>query len=435
MSDFIIRTSSHTTSFSNKEKQDNLRIFVCEARRAMKLMIDAAWEKGITWTDKNNAVHTFSVRDNKLNVPSFLDYNDFEIDTFLTARAMSSIATQVDGMIKAAVEKQKKRLYVYEKRKAAGESRAKLKSLAKAIKTNIPQKPNCSNANIELSSKCIDWQDSTGEFMGFIRLKSITKNKTEIIIPVKAHKHSNKFFGKGERLNSFLISQSKIDIRWKLKKPDIKEDGLVVGADQGMKTVITFSNNEVTPPRDVHGHDLQSILTKLSRKKKGSNAFKRAQEHRKNFINWSINQLNLSDVKELRLEEIINIGYKTRQSRVMSHWTNTAIRDKITSKCEESGTRLVLQSSTYRSQRCSGCGVVRKANRKRKIYSCKHCGLELDADLNASLNHAVDLPEIPYTLRKLEINRGNGFYWKTDGFYEFSTGRKMEFLPPVEDKK
>ena len=172
----------------------------------------------------------------------------------------------------------------------------------------------------------------------------------------------------------------------------------------------------------------------MTNKKKGSKSFKRTQSHRKNFINWSINQLNFTNVKEIRLEKIWNIGYKSRTSRMMSHWTNTLIRDKIENKCEEEGIRLIHQSSTYRSQRCSGCGVVRKSNRKGKIYSCKHCLLEMDADLNASLNHIVNLPEIPYDLLKLQMNRGDGFYWLESGFYEFGTGRSLQSLPPVEVK-
>ncbi|KKN16280.1 hypothetical protein LCGC14_0977350, partial [marine sediment metagenome] len=37
------------------------------------------------------------------------------------------------------------------------------------------------------------------------------------------------------------------------------------------------------------------------------------------------------------------------------------------------------------------------------------CGLELDADYNASLNHQHDLPDIPHALRKLNLNR-KGFF-------------------------
>ena len=69
------------------------------------------------------------------------------------------------------------------------------------------------------------------------------------------------------------------------------------------------------------------------------------------------------------------------------------------------GVHFVEQDSTYRSQRCSCCGNVRKANRKGKIYECKHCGNVIDADYNASINHSIDLPEIPYNLRERNLNR------------------------------
>jgi transposase len=199
-----------------------------------------------------------------------------------------------------------------------------------------------------------------------------------------------------------------------------------------MKDILTCSDKQTTPKVDKHGHSLESIMRKLASKKKGSRAFSRAQAHRNNFINWSLNQLNLDNIKEIRLEKVWNIGYKSKTSRLMQHWTNTLIRDKVESICAETGVQLKHQSSTYRSQRCSGCGVVRKANRKGKTYLCKHCGLEIDADYNASLNHIIDLPEIPYNLRKLKMNRGNGFYWLESGIYEFETGRCLQSLPPVE---
>ena len=434
MAKYIIKSSIHDTRFSNKEKQDNLSIFVDECRSVMEQMINYIWNNDITWIDKEQQSHTLSIRNNHLDTPKYFDYNMFPIDTFLTARALSSLATQVAGMIKSAVEKQRKRLYMLEKKKAEGVSKAKLKHLIKNIKNNIPQIPNCKNANIELSSKCIDWQDTpNGEFIGFLKIKAITKDKMEIHVPIKGHKHSNRLSRKGTRMNSFLISKSNINVRWKINKPNEKTTGVIIGADQGMKDVLTCSDGCKTPHHDAHGHNLESIMTKLCRKKKGSKAFKKAQRHRTNYINWSINQLNFDNIKELRLEQVINIGYKNKTSRMMSHWTNTTIRDKIEAKCEEEGTRLVHQSSTYRSQRCSQCGIVRRANRKGKIYSCKHCGNEMDADLNASLNHTIDLPDIPYPLREMKINRGNGFYWLPSGFYDFTSSRSLESLLLVKE--
>jgi predicted RNA-binding Zn-ribbon protein involved in translation (DUF1610 family) len=117
----------------------------------------------------------------------------------------------------------------------------------------------------------------------------------------------------------------------------------------------------------------------------------------------------------------------------MSHWCNTLIRDKLLRKCEELGVQVIQQDSTYRSQRCHQCGLVRKANRKGKEYRCSNCDLICDADLNAAMNHEQDLPRVPYNLRKLQKNRGKGFFWKSSGFFEV-TGEELR-VPLSNHKK
>jgi len=143
---------------------------------------------------------------------------------------------------------------------------------------------------------------------------------------------------------------------------------------------------------------------------------------------WSINQLNFLNIKELRYEKVKNLRYKSKSSRYLSHWTYTEISDKLARMCEEQEVLFVSQSSVYRSQRCSQCGLVRKSQRKGKVYLCKNCGLEIDADVNASLNHQQDLPDIPYGLRRLNLNR-SGFFWKTDGFYDLTGEELIVSLP------
>lgn len=431
----IVKTSQHATKFMNKRKESDYNSFLAEYRRVAQAIVDEIWINGYEWKDKNDNSIRFFPRENKLDLPLFLDYNKFQIETFLSARALSSLVTQLRGMLSASVEKQRKRLFVLNQNKKNGTSKKNRHLLGKKIKQNIPQKPNCSKINAEISSKCCDWKHlSNSHFDGFLSLKSISKNKIKINIPIKLHKHSNILAHSYSMLNSFLITDNAIQIRWKKDTVSKKIVGNVVGADQGLKDVLTLSDKQKPKNSDSHGHSLESITRKLCRKKKGSKAFKRTQDHRKNFINWSIKQIDFSNIRELKLEQIWNIGYKSRTSRILSHWTNTLIRDKVESICEENGVHLIHQSSTYRSQRCFGCGIVRKANRKGKIYSCKHCGYENDADYNASKNHEIDLPEIPYTLRKLQKNRKDGFYWLETGFYDFVTGKSLESLPLVEDR-
>ena len=421
----MIRTSKHSIRFSNINKTADLNSFITEYRRVAKIIVDEVWDNGYD---------NFSIQNNQLTFPKFLDYNTFDIDTNLTGRALSSLVTQISGMIRAEVEKQKKRLFILEKKKNEGASKSQRKLLAKKIKQNIPIKPSCLNIQPELSSKCVDWRyDENGYYDGFLQLKSIVTSGRRIRLPIKLFtKHTKKLIDKGgEMMNSFLIGTEFINVRWKLPTAENKKGKETIGADQGLKDVVTLSDGQQAGKVDRHGYSLETILKKMSLKKKGSHAFKRCQNQRKNFINWSINQLNLSSACQLNLEKIFNIGYKSNQSRYMSHWTNTIIRDKIEKKCEEEGVRLTHQSSTYRSQRCSCCGNVRKANRKGKIYSCKHCGNIMDADLNAAKNHEFELPEIPYVLRKKNLNRGFGFFWKPSGFFDFS-GRSLESLPHVE---
>ena len=55
-------------------------------------------------------------------------------------------------------------------------------------------------------------------------------------------------------------------------------------------------------------------------------------------------------------------------------------------KAEWAGAKVVEVDPSYTSQTCSNCGVVCRANRRGKLYSCSTCGVRLDADVNAAVN-------------------------------------------------
>ena len=144
--------------------------------------------------------------------------------------------------------------------------------------------------------------------------------------------------------------------------------------------------------------------------KKGSKGYLKVQTQRTNFINWSINQLNFSDVKVLRLEDIKNVRKNVRTSKFLNRWTYTEIKSKLESTCEEFGVQIEYVNPTYTSQRCSSCGWVRSSNRKGKLFRCEKCCYTADSDLNGSINIAADLIAISNKERLLCKNR-TGFYW------------------------
>jgi predicted RNA-binding Zn-ribbon protein involved in translation (DUF1610 family) len=414
----MVRSSKHSLRFTNAEKLNKYSEFISEYRRVAYLYLDYLWENGWNWKSKDKQFILDIIND-KLDHPRMIDKEinkKINLQTTLSARALKCCITQVCGIIGASLEKRRRILYRISKLKSENKPTSFLEKKLQPI-----VKPYIFNINPELNSICCDFQSEDLKFFnGFFQLKSIGKSFGKIRIPIKFHRGSNKWNSKCRMMTSFSLSNKNLTIRWENIAPEKKTEGIIVGADQGMKDVLTLSNESVTKKVNNHGHSLESVIKVLERKKKGSKAFRKTQEHRKNIINWSINSLSFGNIKEIRLEKIVNIGYGKRQSRKMFHWTNTLIRDKVISTCEELGVLVIQQDAIYRSQRCSSCGQVRKANRKGKTYLCKNCGLKIDSDLNAAKNHEQDLPKIPFELRRLRKNLGEGFLWKPNGFFEMA---------------
>jgi len=415
----MIRTTNHYfTKHTNTGKVDKLNLFLSDCLKVAQQYLDYLWNNRVDYKIKEENKF-FDIKTDNLDISSMLSNVDIEskipgFSSSISGRARKCILTQVCGIIGASCEKQRKRWFVYNQLCDDGIYSEKL---LEKIHINTPIKPNIENMNFEFNSICCDYQESEvgSTFNGFVQLKSIGKDYGKITIPIKFHK-LNKKYASWTMKNSFLVGKDFVNIRWDKQEPELKTEGITVGADQGMKTVITLSDRQITD-KNKDGYNLDLVMDVIARKRKGSKAFRRASDHRTNIINWSINQLNFSNIKTIKLEEVINIGYKNPRSRKMAAWTNTIIRDKMIDRCILDGVHLVQQSSTYRSQRCSNCGLVHKNNRKGKLYFCSNCGFEEDADFNASLNHECNLPDIPAKLRSLKLNR-RGFYWREDGFYD-----------------
>ena len=93
----------------------------------------------------------------------------------------------------------------------------------------------------------------------------------------------------------------------------------------------------------------------------------------------------------------INIGKRNNQNFVSLPFLK--LIQQIEYKSEMVGIEVVRTTEEYTSQKCSQCGIIRKANRKyRGLYICKSCGLKINADVNASQN--ILKKEIPNPIRR-----------------------------------
>lgn len=391
----MIRTSKHTLKYANKHKLEQVYRLVDEYRRVVGLIVDDLWD-----SSKETLI-----------VPKFCDTTYLQgYDSWLSQRMRQACSKQAIAMLNSAYEKRRKQLYVLRKLQRTNSD---VKRLQSKIDRQPLVKPNCQNINLELDSRFVDFDKNETEIFLFIRLSSIG-DKTQIKIPIKEHAVSNKWMNSGQRKLSVRLSKTNVNLMFEIAEQK-KSGSQVVGADQGISTVLSLSDGQTTFA-DCHGHTLSSIQKTLSRRRKGSKGFKRTQEQRKNFINWSLNQMNFKNISEVRLEKIRNLGRGVHVPRFLSHWTRTLIKDKLARLSQEEGFQLREVPNEFRSQRCSNCGWVRKVNRKGKTFKCSLCGFTHDADLNAASNLELDLFEVPYWVRQKKMNL-KGFYWKPDGLF------------------
>jgi transposase len=412
----MILSSKISLEAANTGKQDNLALFIAEYRKAMAFYVDYLWIK-------------CEIDKQKYRVPKFIASEVKPFETNLSARALKCAATQACGMVSARVKKLGKTQFIVKREQRAGKPAAKLQSKYDRLVSKL-KKPKTNMVLPELNSICANWETKkTNLFDAVVVISSIGKQYGKIAIPVKRTKHFNSLSGIGKQKTSFLLNKSHVNVRFDIQVEQ-KTTGYIEGADQGMRTCVTLSDGQVTPA-DIHGHNLASICKKLSKKRKGSRAFAKAQAHRTNYINWSIKQLNVVGIKQINLEKLRHMGKGKRVSRYLQSFAHKEIRTAMTKACQLGGVRLVEQSNAYRSQRCSHCGLVHKSSRRGELFVCKGCKFTANADLNAAMNHKVKLCDLPTRFNHLP-NRSLGFYWNSDGLIGVDG---LEITVPVAKKR
>ena len=376
-----VRSTKLSTKFLNKEKKQEFYSILEESENLCKKFVEYFW-----------------FNTNLQNPPKYVGKNIYsKFNSRLSAYVKQCVARQALGIVKGTFEKQKRRLFVYNKLlKDRKYKRArKLKQIIDKVNLSCPE---IKNFELQLQGcptvSRFEYSNNSKEFDSYL--------------PLKRTKHFNKWVNRNGKLSSSVrISRNFITISFTLEKQK-NLNSEIKGIDIGIKNIISCSDGK-------QSLGLEKIQEKLARKKKGSKAFRRAQIERQNFINYCINKtLDLANTKIVKRENIKNIKKYKRSPRFMQSWTYTSIFDKVDRYCEEQNVSVIKISPTYTSQRCYKCGFVLKSNRIGKEFKCKSCGYTADADLNASMNIALNLQGIGKKER-LEHKNKTGFYWNVQG--------------------
>ena len=174
-----------------------------------------------------------------------------------------------------------------------------------------------------------------------------------------------------------------------------------IGVDVGLKSLITTSAGEsIQYPRYYIQLEekLAAAQRSLSRKRKGSanrlkakakvaKISKRIQNLRDEFHHQVSRKL--VDSADIIVFENLNISGMLKNHHLAKHIQDHAWGKLIQftkSKAAKAGKVVELVDARYTSQKCSQCGIMVPKTLAERIHACPNCGLEIDRDLNASLN-------------------------------------------------
>lgn len=422
-----ITRCSHLCLNLNVSKEQNLKVFFDNSKLFVQRVINDLWNEGVA--DFCPAKKRFK------SPPKFLSstyLEQFNGDLGIGGMLRQTLGAIALSNVTSVTEKLRKKQWVIsqvQRKKDKGEvvterDKRTLHSYSKEV-NSFKKPPVLQNLTIPISRpdvvKFFIENKEGREFAKGTKVLRLSLAGTygKILIPIPKTKHISKLEEQGfkQKMTAVtLYSPSEIGLIFEKEKTEEKSEGRTVGADQGISSVLTLSDGQVTS-KNKHNQSLNDILKKLNRRKKGSEGFRRAQQHRKNFIHWSLNQMNFNGIKTLRLEHLKNVGKGHRTSRFLSSWTYPLIKEKLSSISQLEGFKIEEIGNKFRSQRCNSCGFVNKANRKGRTFKCKHCSHSADADLNASLNLELDLAKVPSLVFERQLNRKEGFFWNENGVF------------------
>ncbi len=180
----------------------------------------------------------------------------------------------------------------------------------------------------------------------------------------------------------------------------------VVGIDMGIKSLITTSEGiSYGNPNYLKKYErkIKGLQKGLSRKIKGSNNFnkykiKLQEVYRKlqnarrktneEIVSKIIKDNDIIVTEDLNINSMIKDANKSLRKNIINSTMSDIIR-RLKYKCQWLNKKLIQVNRYYASsQICSSCGNKNKIMKDIKIreYKCSKCGIEIERDINASIN-------------------------------------------------
>lgn len=214
-------------------------------------------------------------------------------------------------------------------------------------------------------------------------------NKMIMDLPIKYHKHFNKYNNIGKRLNSYIITKNYVQFSFEIVTETKKEGTKCIGVDTGINALASLNNG------NQYGKDIKGCIERVKRCKQKSNGYyvaKRALKQRIDEISKEIITKENPDL--IVVEQLKKMGNKSKVKRLLTKnirrsigtWNWKYWLKRLEAQCEINRVSFRSVAPYYTSTTCPVCGHSDRGNRSGEMFLCLSCGHKDNADINAGKN-------------------------------------------------
>jgi len=336
----IKRSSKCTLRFTTENKKQKLREILQEYSKTVNFFINHFWEKTPTKGELLKPI---------IDLPN----------TWLSARLRKVAAREAIDLILSVKNKEEE------------------------------TKPTHSGYSMSVSSTIADLQISkTKEYDCWLHLQSIGR-KIIFDLPIKLHKHINKWLEKGQRLNSYIITENNVQFCFEIETGIKKTEGKLIGVDTGINTLAATSD------RKLLGKDIKEKIETINKCEHGSNRQKQLRRGlRQRMDEVAKEVVEQPNLRLVVVESLKKMNHKTKIKRrinkktrkLLGSWNYRYWLNRIQMACELNRVSFRTVNPAYTSQRCPECNHTKQGNRSKEKFCCRSCGYTDNADLVGGRN-------------------------------------------------
>ena len=326
-----------------------------------------------------------------------LTYAEHRASTHLPSQLICAARVKATEAIKSVVARRKKQLKKYQQLQKQGKATKPLK---------LARTPNSALCAIRYDARSFRFErNSRMVSLVHVQQPGQKRNRATITVTVPAYYEQYLTTEWSQDSADLLCRKGTFWLHLVVScaVAQVEPTGKAIGVDLGINRLAVTSHPHFFGGKHIKETNNRSFRLRRSLQAKGTKSAKRHLKKLSGRLKRFQSDANHVTSKQivtsclpgdtLVMENLTDIRERTKgrskQRRAMSNWSFSQLQFFIAYKAAYRGITVECVDARYSSQACSRCGYTNKRNRvSQSVFSCKHCGHQQNADLNAAYNLA-----------------------------------------------